>query len=402
MKYKLNDKLNLLRCFHIAIYKTEFENRFFNIFNFLVFMYIDRKIFYMENEVIIVINPGSTSTKIAFYNRKAELFSKTIDHPQKELCQFEKMPDQLQYRHDVIKPYLDKFLAQSELTVIGIVGRGGIVKAIKGGTYLINQDFLNDARSCEYGEHASNLGSLLADYFKDEFGLKECYTVDPVSTSSIDKIAEISGVPGIVRDGRAHTLNMKKTARLIASKQAISYNDSCYVIAHLGGGISIGLVEGGKIVDVNDGLLGMGPFSPNRAGALPLRGVMKLCYSNSEEKVKKLFSQNSGFKAYLGTEDVREVIKMVENGDDKAKLIYSAFVYQIAKEIGACFAASKANAHAIAITGGIAYSEKFINDLKAYVGVLTEFYVYPGENEMEALAEGIFRVLDGEEDALAY
>ncbi len=356
----------------------------------------------MEKEAVIVINPGSTSTKIAFYNRQGELFSKSISHPQSELCKFEKIADQLQYRHDHIKPYLDDYLSKSDLKVVGIVGRGGIVKPINGGTYIINEAFLVDARSCQYGEHASNLGSLLVNYFKDEFGLKEGYTVDPVSTSSISEIAKISGVPGIIRDGRAHTLNMKKTARIIASKQNIPFEESCYVIAHLGGGISVGLVQGGKIVDVNDGLLGMGPFTPNRAGALPLRGVMKLCYSKPEEEVKKLFSQNSGFKAHLGTEDVREVIKMVENGDSKANLIYSAFVYQVAKEIGACFAASKAKAHAIAITGGIAYSNKFINDLKEYVDTLTEFHVYAGENEMEALAEGIFRVLDGEEEALEY
>ncbi|PLX12669.1 MAG: butyrate kinase [Marinilabiliales bacterium] len=356
----------------------------------------------MDKEAVIVINPGSTSSKIAFYNRKGELFSKSIDHSQKELAQFEKIADQLEYRHDNIKPYLDDYLSKEKLQIVGIVGRGGIVKPIKGGTYRINNAFLEDAQSGKYGEHASNLGSLLVNYFKEEFGLNECYTVDPVSTSSISKIAEVSGVPGIVRDGRAHTLNMKMTARKIAQKQGVLFEESCYVIAHLGGGISVGLVLGGKIIDVNDGLLGMGPFTPNRAGALPLRGVMKLCYSRSEEEVKKLFSQESGFKAYLGTEDVREVIKMVENGDKNAKLIYSAFVYQVAKEIGACFAASKGKANGIVITGGIAHGKKFISDLKEYIGSLTEFHVYAGENEMEALAEGIFRVLDGIEEALEY
>ncbi|MFC2104254.1 butyrate kinase [Bacteroidota bacterium] len=356
----------------------------------------------MDNEAVIVINSGSTSTKIAFYNRKGELFSKSIDHPQRELVQYERIADQLQYRHDRIKPYLDDYLSERNLKVVGIVGRGGIVKPIKGGTYRINEAFLEDAKSGQYGEHASNLGSLLVNYFKGELGLTESYTVDPVSTSSISDIAEISGVPSIVRNGRAHTLNMKITARKIALKQGILFDESCYVIAHLGGGISVGLVIGGKIVDVNDGLLGMGPFTGNRAGALPLRGVMKLCYSKPEEEVKKIFSQEGGFKAYLGTEDVREVLKMVENGDKKAELVYSAFVYQVAKEIGACFAASKGKARAIVITGGIAYSEKFNADLKEYVGTLTEYHVYPGENEMEALAEGIFRVLDGQEEALEY
>jgi len=356
----------------------------------------------MEKEVVIVINPGSTSTKIAFYSRKGELNSKSIGHPQHELAEFEKMADQVQYRYDHLKPFIDEYLKNTNYNVIGVVGRGGIVKPIKGGTYRINQAFLDDARSGEYGEHASNLGSLLVDKLKNEFDLKDSYTVDPVATSNISEIAEISGVPGIIRDGRAHTLNMKMTARKIALKQGISFEKSTYVIAHLGGGISIGLVKGGKIIDVNDGLLGMGPFTPNRAGSLPLRGVMKLCYSKPEAEVRKLFSQNSGFKAYLGTEDVREVLKMVDLGDSKAKLIYSAFVYQVAKEIGACFASSKCKAQAIVITGGIAYSEKFNADLKKYVGGLTKFYSYPGENEMEALAEGIFRVLDKKEKALEY
>ena len=356
----------------------------------------------MNEEVVIVINTGSTSTKIAFYTRQGELISKSISHPQNELVKFERIADQLEYRCTHVMKFIREYLSKSKVNITGVVGRGGIVKPIKGGTYRINQEFLNDAKSGQYGEHASNLGSLLVNHIKEEFGLSDSYTVDPVSTSSISQVAEISGVPGILRDGRAHTLNIKITARKIASQQGISFEKSCSVIAHLGGGISIALVTGGKIIDVNDGLLGMGPFTPNRAGSLPLRGVMKLCYSKPEDEVIKLFSQNSGFKAYLGTEDVREVLKMVEEGDKKAELIYSAFVYQVAKEIGACYAASKSKAQAIVITGGIAYNKKFNDDLKEYVGALTEFYICPGENEMEALAEGIFRVLDNKEEALEY
>jgi butyrate kinase len=356
----------------------------------------------MNKEAVIVVNSGSTSTKVAFYNRQGELVSESISHPQNELVKFERIADQLEYRYDHIKPFINKHLASSDLKVIGVVGRGGIVKPIRGGTYRINEEFLNDARSGQYGEHASNLGSLLANKLKIEFDLSDCYTVDPVSTSNISAIAEISGVPNIKRDGRAHTLNIKITARKIALQHGIPFEESSFVIAHLGGGISISLIIGGKIVDVNDGLLGMGPFTPNRAGAIPLRAVMKLCYSKPENEVIKLFSQNSGFKAYLGTEDVREVIKMVESGNKKAELIYNAFIYQITKNIGAYYAASKCKAQGIVITGGIAYNDKVINDLKEYLGTLTEFYVYPGENEMEALAEGVFRVIDNQEEALEY
>jgi butyrate kinase len=356
----------------------------------------------MNNEIVIVINPGSLSTKIAFFNRTHMLHSVTLDHPQQELDAFSRITDQLQYRYKYVMQEVASFLAHGLYTVVGIVGRGGIVRPLEGGTYLINADFLKDAASAKYGEHASNLGCLLADRLKDEFGLENCYTVDPVSCSNISDIARISGVPGIVRNGRGHPLNIKMTARKIAKLQNIPFDETNYVVAHLGGGISIALVQGGKLTDINDALLGMGPFSPNRAGALPLRGVIQLCREMPFEKVESLLSKNSGLKGYLGTEDLREVLRMIENGDAQAELIYRAFVYQIAKEIGACFTASKGKAQAIVITGGIAYNKKFISDLKEYVGTLTEFHVYPGGNEMEALAEGIFRVIDHQEDVKKY
>lgn len=356
----------------------------------------------MNNEAVIVINPGSTSTKVALYNRAGEIKTESVRHDQAELDKFVRISDQLEYRLKHIKAFLQSKLDNSNICIVGIVGRGGIVKPLSGGTYKINKAFLKDAYDGTYGEHASNLGSLLADKLKSDYGLKDSYTVDPVSSGNMMPIAEISGVPEIKRVGRGHPLNMKMTARKIAEIQNIPFQKTNYIIAHLGGGISISLVKAGKLLDINDALLGMGPFSPNRAGALPLRGVMELCYSLSEDEVKAKLSKNSGLKAYLGTEEVSEIIKRVESGDAKAKLIYEAFVYQIAKELGAYFAASKGKAQAIIITGGIAYNEKFNNDLKEYVGSLTEFHVYAGENEMEALAEGAFRVIDGKEEPIEY
>lgn len=356
----------------------------------------------MINEAVIVINPGSTSTKVALYNRDGEIKTESVRHDQAELDKYDRISDQLEYRLSHIKAFLQAELSESKVKIVGIVGRGGIVKPLSGGTYKINEAFLKDAFDGTYGEHASNLGSLLADKLKSDYGLHESFTVDPVSSGNMTPIAEISGVPEIKRVGRGHPLNMKITARKIAKIQNISFEDTNYVIAHLGGGISISLVKGGKLLDVNDALMGMGPFSPNRAGALPLRGVMKLCYSLSENEVKAKLSKNSGLKGYLGTEDVRDVIAMIERGDKKAKLIYEAFVYQIAKELGAYFAASKGKAQAIIITGGIAYNEKFNADLREYVGGLTEFHVYAGENEMQALAEGAFRVIDKVEEPKDY
>lgn len=356
----------------------------------------------MKNEAVIVINPGSTSTKVALYNRGGELVSKSVHHEQSELDKFASVGEQLDYRLEMVRNFVKNYLSQSELKVVGLVGRGGIVKPLEGGTYKINAAFLNDAFTGKYGEHASNLGSLLAHKLKDDFDLEDCYTVDPVSAGNITEIAEISGVPGIVRERRGHPLNMKMTARKIANLQHIPFEESNYIVAHMGGGISIAHVKGGKVLDVNDALLGMGPFSPNRAGALPLRGVIDLCYKMPRKDVEKLLSKNSGFKGYLGTEDIRDVLQMIENGDEKADLIYRAFVYQVAKELGAYFAASKGKAQAIIITGGIAFNQKFIDDLKEYVGSLTAFHVYAGENEMQALAEGAFRVIDKKEDALMY
>lgn len=356
----------------------------------------------MKNEAVIVINPGSTSTKVALFNREGEIVSQSVRHDLNELGQFSKISEQLNYRLKPIREFINEYLKNHSIKIVGIVGRGGIVKPLQGGTYRINEAFLTDASQGTYGEHASNLGCLIASQLITDFELANCYTVDPVSVGNMWPKAEISGVPGIIRVGRGHPLNMKMTARKIALIQQIPFEETNYVIAHLGGGISISLVQGGKLVDINDALLGMGPFSPNRAGALPLRGVMKLCYSMPETEVIKLLSTKSGLFAYLGTEDVREVLKMVDDGNSQAKLVYEAFVYQIAKEIGAYFAASKGKAHAIIVTGGIAFNQKFIDDLKEYVGTLTAFFVYPGENEMEALAEGIFRVIDGEEKAQEY
>ncbi len=353
-------------------------------------------------EVVLVINPGSTSTKIAVFNRQECLQEETIRHSQEELDRFSLVTEQFDYRYSQIEPIFRSWIGANQYRVCAVVGRGGIVKPLLGGTYRVDQAFLADARSCRYGNHASNLGTLLADRISAGLGPGGCYTVDPVSVDNMYEKARISGVPGIERVCRGHPLNVKRTARKVAARMGVDYFNAAFVVAHLGGGFSITAVENGKVVDVNDALLGMGPFSPNRAGALPLRGVMKLCYSRSEQEVTDLFSKNSGLKAYLGQDDLREVLRMVNRGDKKARLVYEAFVYQIAKEIGACFAALRGRAAAIIVTGGIAWSEQCMKDLEAYVGRLAPFQVVAGENEMEALAEGAFRVVDGEEEPAVY
>lgn len=284
-------------------------------------------------EIVVVINPGSTSTKIALFNRSELINEHIIRHSQSKLDQFQKVSNQYNYRYQIVESVLDDMLSKIEVVIVGIVGRGGIVKPLKGGTYRINNNFLEDAKAGKYGDHASNLGSLLANKLAKHFNLQESFTVDPVSAGNLCEKARISGVPGIERNRRGHPLNMKMTAR---------------------------------------------------------------------KSVETLLSKNSGLKAYLGVDDLRDVFTLIDTGNKKAQLIYDAFVYQIAKEIGAYHVALKCKANGIIITGGIAYSDRFIFDLKTYVEKLTNFFVYPGENEMEALAEGAFRVIDKKETALEY
>lgn len=355
-----------------------------------------------NTEVVLVINPGSTSTKVAFYSRSGLLAAENLMHSQEELDRYRHVREQLEFRFRDINRFVRMIQEEKSLVIAGIAGRGGIVKPLEGGTYRINEAFLKDAESGKYGEHASNLGSLLAERFRRDLGLKECYTVDPVSSGNLLPEAVISGYPGIERIGRGHPLNMKRTARKIAEIQGIKFEISRYVVAHLGGGISIGFLRAGKIEDINDALLGMGPFSPNRAGALPLRGVIDECERLGPEELKDRLSRKSGFKAYLGTEDLRVVLKMADNGDVHAQLVYRAFVHQLAKEIGSYYVAGRCEADGIIITGGLANSDRLMDDLKKYIEKLCKVFVYPGENEMEALAEGVFRVLDGTEPALEY
>ncbi|MFO7734935.1 MAG: butyrate kinase [bacterium] len=355
-----------------------------------------------SHEVVIAINPGSTSTKFALFNREEAVYEETVRHSQEDLSKYELVTEQLDFRYQMIKKSVDSAVEKNDFTVVGCVGRGGPVKPLEGGTYIINETLLEDLKTCRFANHASNLGGIIADKMASDYGINKSYIVDPVTTDNMWDKARISGFPGIERACRVHALNIKSVARKTAEKIGKPFPETNFVVAHLGGGISIAAVEGDKIRDVNDGLLGMGPFSPERAGALPLRGVMKLCYEKPENEVKKLFAKKSGFMGYLGKNDFREIIEMVEKGDEKAFNYYKGFVYQIAKEIGAYFTAMKCCTDGIIITGGIAYNERFINDLSDYIGKLSEVHVVPGENELPALAEGAFRIIDGKETAKEY
>ncbi|MGI6393899.1 MAG: butyrate kinase [bacterium] len=353
-------------------------------------------------EVTVVINPGSTSTKFALFNREGSVYDETVRHPQEELEKFNLVSEQFDFRYGMIKAAVDKAVTEKGLTVVGSVGRGGPVKPLEGGTYRVNEQLIDDLTTCRFANHASNLGGLIANKIAEDYGLKESYIVDPITTDNMWDKARISGIPGIERACRVHALNIKAVARKIAEKEGKDFFKANFVAAHLGGGISVAALAGGKVVDVNDALLGMGPFSLERSGALPLRGVMKLCYSKPESEVKQIFSRESGFKAYIGTNDFRTIEEKVVAKDPKTLEVYEAFKYQIAKEIGAYCAALKGKVDGIIITGGCAYFKEFVKELEEYVGWMAPVFSYPGENELDALAEGAFRVIDGVESPQEY
>jgi butyrate kinase len=356
----------------------------------------------MSEEVIIVVNPGSTSTRIAIRTRERELKSQDIDHVGSPLVRDARSTDQLDGRLRLVEEWLES-ATESDWQIVGIVGRGGLLRPMEGGTYLVGEAMLDDLRSGRYGDHASNLGALIADRLASRHGVR-AYIVDPVTVDEFWERSRISGVPGITRRCRSHTLNIKASARKVAAILGRSIGDIDLVVAHLGGGISICALKQGRIVDVNDALLGQGPFSPNRAGSLPIGPLVELSFSRryGKKELLDLLSRGSGLYAYLGTADVREVEQMIEQGDAEAELIFDAMIYQVAKEIGAMAAALAGTLEAIVLTGGMARSKKVIAAVREYIGFLAPVHVIPGEHEMEALADGAFRVIDRMEEAMEY
>ncbi|ADH61566.1 butyrate kinase [Thermoanaerobacter mathranii subsp. mathranii str. A3] len=352
--------------------------------------------------LILVINPGSTSTKVAVFKDKEPVFTETLRHSSEELAKYKSIIDQFEFRTQAILNMLkEKGISLSEIDAI--VGRGGLLKPIESGTYIVNEKMIEDLKKAERGEHASNLGGIIAYTLAKEHDI-EAYIVDPVVVDELEDIARITGMPEIEKSSIFHALNQKAIARRLAADLNKKYEEVNLIIAHLGGGISIGAHKHGRVVDVNDALNGEGPFSPERAGGLPVLDLVKLCYSGKytyQEMKKRLIGQG-GIVAHLGTNDVREVYKKIEEGDKKAELVLEAMAYQTAKEIGAMAVVLKGQVDAIGITGGIAYNEDFVKRISERVKFIAPIYVYPGEDEMSALAQGAYRVLSGEEKAKMY
>jgi len=354
---------------------------------------------------ILVINPGSTSTKVAVYNEKYCLFNHSESHITQELAAFRNIMDQKSFRKRVVLGTLEIYGFRLQDIDI-FVGRGGLVRHLHSGVYRINEKYIHDASVGLNGQHASNLGGILAYELAKEAGLhKKAYTVDPVVVDEYDDIAKISGVPEITRVGAFHALNQKAVARRYAEEHAGDYDKLNLLVAHLGGGISMGVHKQGRIVDVNSALGGDGPFSPERAGRLPCLSLIEMCYSGkySQQEMYSRLVGCGGLYAWFGTSDVRDVEAMSRNGNQQAKMVLDAMSYQVAKEIGSCASVLKGEVDAIIITGGIAYSSIITDFITERVSFITpNVVIYPGEDEMYALANGVIDGLSGKREIFNY
>lgn len=351
---------------------------------------------------ILAINPGSTSTKIAVYEDTAEKLSQSLSHSAAELAQFSAITEQLKYRLEKINEFLnEQGLSAKEFSAI--VGRGGLLKPMVSGTYAIDEEMLNDLQEARFGAHASNLGAILADVIAKEAGCP-AFIVDPVVVDELEPVARISGLPELGRRSIFHALNQKAVAKRFARSQDMAYEDMNLIIAHLGGGISVGCHKQGRVVEVNNALNGEGPFSPERAGTVQAGQFAEMIYKNklTTADVAKMLAGKGGLVAHLATNDAREVEKRIAAGDKQAELVYNAMIYQVARYIAAAAVPVCGKVDHIILTGGIAYSEYLTSKIKEYVAFLAPVTVMPGEDELQALAEGAYRVLAGEEAAKKY
>ena len=342
----------------------------------------------MEIFRILVINPGSTSTKIAVYDNEKSIFLKNIKHSNEDLEPFKTISDQYEFRKEVILNELIQADIDIE-RIDGIVGRGGLVKPIESGVYEVNEALKCDLRKGVLGEHASNLGGLIADDIANSLPSSKAYIADPVVVDELEDVARITGSPDMPRRSIFHALNQKAVGRLFARTRGFVYEELNLIVAHMGGGVSIGAHNKGKVIDVNNAIDGYGPFSPERAGTLPTGALIKACFSGeyTYEDMKKIVNGKGGLVAHLGTNQAFEVEKRVKAGDKHAELVLSAMCYQIAKAIGGCATVLKGKVNGIILTGGIAHDKFVVDYIREMVDFIAPVAVYPGEDEMNALMQ---------------
>ncbi len=357
----------------------------------------------MKEQRILAINPGSTSTKIAVYNNNEPIFLKNIKHSNEDLRDFKTIVEQYEFRKNIIlKECKDADINLDEIKTI--VGRGGLVKPIQSGIYEINEDLLKDLRNSPLGEHASNLGGIIADAIAKSIDGASAYIADPVVVDELCDFARVSGHPLFERKSIFHALNQKAVARTHAKSIMQKYEDLNLIVVHLGGGISVGAHEKGKVIDVNQALDGEGPFSPERTGTLPAGDLVKLCFSGkyTHSEIKKMIKGEGGFVAYLGTNNAYDVEVNAMNGDEKSKFYFDAMAYQVSKAVGEMFPVLKCEVDAVLITGGMARSKYFVNEIIERIHKIAPVHVYPGEDEMQALALNGLMVANGEIEAKKY
>jgi len=350
---------------------------------------------------VLAIDPGSSSTKIGVY-RDGCTDKGLIEHPRQEIERFPAVMEQFDYRMNGIADYLGQ-AGLSELRFDAVVGRGGLVQPVPGGVYLVNDLLLRDLRSGVSGEHAANLGGVLAQNFASRQGIP-AYVVDPPVIDEMWDPARFSGLAQMERRSMFHALNQKAVARDVALEMGREYHELNLIVAHLGGGITVGAHRLGRVVDVNNGLNGDGPFSPERTGGLPVIGVLELLEKGSYSiaELKAVIARKGGMYSYLGTVDLREAEQRALQGDARAGLVVEAMLYQVAKEIGAMAAALSGYVDGIVLTGGLAFSGSVVEKLSRKVSFIAPVFLRPGEHEIEALIAGALRVMTGAEEARIY
>ncbi|HPB59661.1 MAG TPA: butyrate kinase [Candidatus Saccharicenans sp.] len=351
---------------------------------------------------ILVINPGSTSTKVAVFDDENELFKVNISHPVEQIQQFSRVIEQFNFRKEVILEELDRAGIPKE-SIQAVVARGGLLRPIPSGTYAVTDRMIEDLKAEVQGEHASNLGALIANSLAVELHIP-AYIVDPVVVDEMEDMARITGLPFIKRRSILHALNQKRVARQAARDLGRRYEEVNFIVVHMGGGISVGAHRRGQVIDVNNALNGDGPFAPERAGSLPAWDLVELCFSGryTKAEIKKLLAGKGGVVAHLGTNDMMEVERRLKAGDKKAELVVKAMAYNIAKWIGVMATVLKGEVDGIVLTGGLAHYQQLVDWVKERCQFIAPFYLYPGGDEMRALAEGALRVLGGEEQAKIY
>ncbi|MBF2340172.1 butyrate kinase [Listeria welshimeri] len=351
---------------------------------------------------VLTINPGSTSTKLAVYQGDKVLFEETVRHTMQEFADFNNVQEQFDFRWQVLRRVIDAF-GYDVNNLDAVVGRGGLLRPVAGGTYIVTEKMLADLKTNKYGEHASNLGAMLAKKLADTLDIPS-FIVDPVVVDEMQPIARFSGNELIARKSIFHALNHKAAGRKIAKKLGSDYEKLNFVIAHLGGGISVAAHRQGKAVDVNNALDGDGPFSPERSGSLPMNDFLEACFSGkwNKRELHDLIIGRGGMISYLGTNSMLEVEAKVKAGDEKAIQAFDAMAYQVSKEIGACSTVLHGKIDAIILTGGLARSDLFTSKIIEQTNWIASVIIEPGEDELEALNSGVQRVLAGLEKEKLY